>query len=191
MHVHVLAPLDPDHDAAATALARSAAGAAGLDPAAVPGQHHLSLVVAVAVDRPRLERALAALAGATPPLLVRAHGYGVFCDREPAGNSLHVPVVRTPALEALRRGVEGAVRAGGGEPAGWTDAEHWSPHVTLLDHDLTPARLAAAVAHLAARHHPSWVVRLERLVVAPPQGSDEATTAFPLAGAAGPGPQAP
>jgi hypothetical protein len=79
--------------------------------------------------------------------------------------SLHVMVVRTRELDRLHRRAHAALTAAGACMAGNTDPGVWTPHITLVDRGLTPARLGRAVEALAQRPHRSWTVGLTALAV--------------------------
>lgn len=159
---HVVVPLDRDHVAAVDHLAAEVADLVGL-ATLEPWEPHVTVVSFGGLDRPTACAAMEAAAARTTPFRLRAHGYGVFAGNGAAGLSLHVPVVRGPALNDLHAAVHAELAAAGAEMAGWTTPDLWSPHITLVDHELEPAVVGAAVAELARRHHPSWNVPVDRL----------------------------
>lgn len=99
------------------------------------------------------------------PLTVRAHGYGMFTGEAATDLSLHVMVVRTRPLDDLHRRTRAALVAAGACPAGHTDPNVWTPHITLLDRSLIPESLARAVEALAHSPHRSWTVTVTALTV--------------------------
>jgi hypothetical protein len=159
---HVVAPLDPDHVAAVAALTADAAAAMGRG-APKRSQPHVTLVACTGVGRPEALAAVAGVAGEMAPFVLRAHGYGVFARTGHSGLSLHVPVVRNRELDRLHARVVDALAAVGAEVAGWSRPELWSPHITLLDRELTATDVGAGITALASRHHPSWHVPVDRL----------------------------
>jgi 2'-5' RNA ligase len=159
---HVVVPLDPDHVAAVAALTADAAAAMGRG-APARSQPHVTLVAYTGPGRAAAREALADVAAEVAPFVLRAHGYGVFARTGHSGLSLHVPVVRNRQLDQLHARVVTALTTAGAEVAGWSQPELWSPHVTLLDRDLTATDVGAGIAALASRHHPSWHVPVDRL----------------------------
>lgn len=160
---HLVIPLDEPHARVLGELAGQLLAGAELDAAGLLPTPHLTLLAFRGLDWAAAEAALAPLAAATAPFTVHAHGYGFFAAAEPAGLSLHVPVVRGARLDRLHRQACAALRCAGAEVAGWTDPEVWTPHLTVLDRGLDAERLGRAVAWLARRHHPSWRIPVDRL----------------------------
>lgn len=162
---HLVVPLDPAHVHPLDELVEGVAAAAGLAPAPGAPNAHLTLIAHAGLDCTRLSALLAPVVGATAPFTVHAHGYGFFTGPEPADLSLHVPVVRSEPLDALHGDLCAALHKAGVDIAGWSTPELWSPHITLLDRRLDPARLGAAAAWLAQRRHPSWQIPVERVAL--------------------------
>jgi 2'-5' RNA ligase len=119
-------------------------------------------------------RALTPVARSTEPLRVRAHGYGLFTGDEDTDLSLHVMVVRTRALDELQHRCHVALAEAGACVDGISRPAVWTPHVTLLDHSLTPELLGRAVELLARRPHRRWTISLASLAVARRQRADAA-----------------
>lgn len=178
MEQHLLVPLDADHQRAARQLADAAAAAAGLGPAAAA--HHITVVRFESADGVAAQATIEAVAQRHPPFVLRAHGYGIFVDGTVEGTSLHVPIVASPALTALHGALCAALRDLGAVVSSWTDPDHWTPHVTLLDDGLAPERLGAVVTHLARRHHPHWTMPVDRLVLAGARRSPTPQVSVPL-----------
>jgi 2'-5' RNA ligase len=164
---HVIARLDADHERVVTELSHELADLLGIEPArARQGPPHITLVSYTGLDAAGAAAALAPVARAAPhPLAVRAHGYGMFTGDRDTDLSLHVMVVRTRELDRLHRRAHAALTAAGACMAGNTDPGVWTPHITLVDRGLTPARLGRAVEALAQRPHRSWTVGLTALAV--------------------------
>lgn len=162
---HLVLPLDVSHVHVVDELIAGVAAAAGLTPPPEASDPHLTLIAHRGLDSASVASAIAAVAAATAPFTIHAHGYGFFTGPEPSDLSLHVPVVRSAPLEALHGGLCAAVRDAGADIAGWSAPEVWSPHITLLDRQLDPARLGAAAAWLAQRRHPSWRISIDRVAV--------------------------
>jgi 2'-5' RNA ligase len=162
---HVVAPLDPDHRRVAQALAGEAleaAGASGCPPLRPP---HLTLVSYEGLAPAAAVAAVRTVAAAAAPIVVRAHGYGIFAGDVPSELCLFVPVVRDADLDGLQRRLRTALEAAGATVDGQSRPAVWTPHVTLLDRCLDPSRLAHAMERLAQRPHPSWNVLLDRIEI--------------------------
>jgi 2'-5' RNA ligase len=179
---HVAIPVTGDHEASVRALAEIAAAAGS---GAVCRHPHVTLLAHTGADRSSVRAALEPVISALSPFVVHAHGYGFFVGHDPDEASLHVPVVRSPALDRLQAALAAALERAGASIAGWTDPEHWSPHITLLTDGLTPDELGAAVARVAGRHHPSWHIPVTQIVLTGgrPAGAGQ-SVAIPLAGGA-------
>ncbi len=160
---HVVLPLDEDHVEAVAALVDEAA--AMEVPTGEWSAPHVTLVAYEGVPRSVALKAITVGVAGTPPFALRAHGYGVFGSTGDGGLNLHVPVVRGRELDVLHEQVRDALLGVGAEVAGWTEPDVWSPHITLLDGDLDALDVAAGIACLAAHHHPSWHVPVDRLEV--------------------------
>lgn len=165
---HVIARLDADHERVVTELSHELAELLAIEPAgAAQGPPHITLVSYTDLDATVAADALAPVVRADRPLTVRAHGYGMFTGDRASDLSLHVMVVRTRELDRLHRRTHAALGAAGACLAGNTDPGVWTPHITLLDRGLTPAKLGRAVEALAQRPHRSWTVGLTALAVTP------------------------
>jgi 2'-5' RNA ligase len=164
---HVIALLDADHERLVAGLSLELAGALSIDVAgAAHGPPHITLVSYTGLSPGAASRALTPVARETGPVSVRAHGYGVFTGDADTDLSLHVMVVRTRPLDELHRRTHAALAHAGARPAGTTDPAVWTPHITLLDHGLTPSLLGRAVELLAHRPHRSWTIDVTSLTVA-------------------------
>ncbi|HET6966855.1 MAG TPA: 2'-5' RNA ligase family protein [Ornithinibacter sp.] len=162
---HLIAPLDPDHDALVARLSRELAADLSIDPANAVTAPHITLVSYTGLSPRAAARALAPVARTTAALTVRAHGYGVFTGDVDTDLSLHVMVVRTRALDELQRRGHAALAAAGACLAGTTDPDVWTPHITLLGRGLTPPLLGRAVELLAHRPHRSWTVGISAVAL--------------------------
>ena len=166
---HLVVPLDRSHEQAVDHLVDTMVAATSVPAAARAPNAHVTLVAYAGLDAAPARRALAPVAAAATPFAAHAHGYGLFTGTEPSDLSLHVPVVRDGPLDALHRAACHALRAAGAEIAGWSTPEAWSPHIPLVDRNLEPSQLGAAVAWLAQRPHPSWCITVDRVVLAGPR----------------------
>lgn len=172
---HVVAPLDADHARLVTQLAAELAAAVGIEGTTVPPHPpHITLASYGGAGAGPVSAALADVVAGMVPLRVRAHGYGVFTGDQDSDLSLHVMVVRSRALDGLHAAVHAALGRVGACPAGITGPDVWTPHITLLDRDLSPARLGRAVEILARRPHRTWTVTIDRLVLAAPAAAGSA-----------------
>ncbi|HEX5366197.1 MAG TPA: 2'-5' RNA ligase family protein [Acidimicrobiales bacterium] len=161
-----MVPLDRSHVQAVDHLVDALVTAAGVPAAARSSEAHITVVAYAGLPGGPARRAVAPVAAATAPFTTHAHGYGLFTGTDPADLSLHVPVVRSGPLDALHRAACDALVAAGAEIAGWSAPGAWSPHITLVDRNLDPSQLGAAVAWLARRPHPSWCVTVDRVALA-------------------------
>lgn len=162
---HVVIPVGPDHRRAIDSLAAGAAAAAGVAPPAGGSDRHISLLAYEGLARDQAAPALLAAARHLGPLMVHAHGYGFFTGEQPSALTLHVPVVRGPALDLLHARLWAALGDAGAEIAPWSAPDLWSPHLTLLDRTLDPHTLGAAAAWLARRYHPSWNIPVDGILL--------------------------
>ena len=162
---HLVIPLDSDHLHAWSELVGSVASAAGLTGQGPPSHPHVTLIAHSLAPPGAVLAAVEQVAAVTATFAIRAHGYGFFTGKEPHELSLHVPVVRSAALDALHGQLCAALRRAGAQVARWSEPELWSPHITLLDRDLAPATLGQAATWLAQRHHPSWRIPVDRLAL--------------------------
>ena len=162
---HIVIPIGPDHRKAIDALVAGAGAAAGLASRTAAPDPHVSLFAYQGLSRAGAEAAIEASLRETEPFVIHAHGYGFFTGDHPADLALHVPVVRDRALDSLHDDVWARLRAAGAHVAPWSAPGLWTPHLTLLDRALDPVALGAAVAWLARRHHPSWSIPVDRVVL--------------------------
>jgi 2'-5' RNA ligase len=166
---HVVVPLDRDHEDALDELIEGIRTAAGMVPAPARSHPHITLITHQGLPVDQVAAAIAPVVTAAPPFTVHAHGYGIFTGPSSSELSLHVPIVSDRRLNALHRELCSALRHAGAEIAGWTEPDRWTPHVTLVDRDLDPARLGRAAAWLAPRHHPSWNIPVREVSLIGPR----------------------
>lgn len=162
---HLVLPLDHDHVRVVAELGAAIAAAAGLTSPFETSPAHITLIAYEGSSTEAVTTAVGEVVAATAPFMVHAHGYGFFAGDAPSELSLHVTVAKSPALATLHRDLCVALGRAGAVVAGWSVPEVWLPHITLLDRQLGPASLGAAAAFLAARHHPSWHVPIDRVAV--------------------------
>lgn len=161
---HIVVPIGRDHAEAITALVSDVEAAAGVTQSGA-WLPHVSLVAYDDLSRDAAVRAVRGSLADTAPFVMHAHGYGFFTGDRPSDLSLYVPVVRAAALDALHARLWGALGLAGARRAGWSAPDHWSPHLTIVDRTLDPQALGTAVTHLARRHHPSWSIPVDRVLL--------------------------
>jgi 2'-5' RNA ligase len=151
--------LDDDHAEAVRRVRQRLGAPATRDPV-IP---HLSLAVLLDVPpEQQMDLALHSVAARTPPLTVRARGFGVFHGG--AGDLvLHVPVVRTDALARIHGDVLDALSGIGAVSDGHYTAPSWFPHITIWDRSLTSTALGRAAALLADGPALAWTLTLTDL----------------------------
>jgi 2'-5' RNA ligase len=167
---HVVLPLDDTHRDALSALQLRATGCG------CPGRRedpHVTVATFTGLDRDRAARVLRRAVGHVSPFVLRAHGLGVFAGDD-GHRTLHVQVVRGPALAELHAAVIGALQGAGAVVAEWTGPELWTPHITVLDEGRDRGLVSDAIRNLGGRHHPSWRIPVDRLVVVGSAGGPRA-----------------
>lgn len=162
---HLVIPVGPDHRKAIDALVAGVASAAGLETPTGGRDPHVSLFAYEGLSRAAAGLAIETSLRATEPFVIHAHGYGFFTGDDPANLTLHVPVVRAEALDSLHAQLWAHLVSAGADVAPWSAPDLWTPHLTLLDRALDPPALGAAAAWLARRHHPSWSIPVDRVVL--------------------------
>ena len=114
--------------------------------------------------------ALQRLAAGLTPFKVRAGGLGIFTAALPV---LHVPVVRSPDLDALHREVWAAVgQEPTGEVAHYYESPMWVPHITLAQGDIDHDLLAEIVRKLARRNF-HWEMEVNNLSLIYDTGTEQ------------------
>ena len=147
---HVVIPLDDDHERATTSTVAAMSAAVGATIHPAQRRVHITLVAYDGISRVTAHHAVEAAVADASGFVVHAHGYGFFCGPDGQDLSLHVPVVRSPALDVLHGAIHGALVSAGAEVAGSTDPCCWSPHITLVEAGLDPDSLGACSGWLAA-----------------------------------------
>jgi 2'-5' RNA ligase len=162
---HIVIPIGKDHASAIEVLASGAASAAGVRRHPGEPAPHVTVLAYTNLSATSAQQSVGKIIAATRPFRFHAHGYGFFAGAEPSELCLHVPVVRNVCLDALHELLCATLTEAGADIAGWSVPDVWSPHITLLDRSLDPARLGAAAAWLARRRHPSWDILADRVVL--------------------------
>ncbi len=166
---HVVSPLDLMHARAAGDLASGLVGPSGHRTAATP-PWHITVASFEPVSPSVSRQVVAAVAARTDPFVVHAHGYGLFVGAHGSSLIMYVPVVRGPRLEALRVDLHRSLEDAGVRVAHWLDADHWTPHITLIDRDMAEIDVARLAAFVRQRQHPSWHVPVGELAVSTAHG---------------------
>ena len=177
---HVVIALDDDHERAATSIVAAIAAAAGSE--IQPAHGHITLAAYDGISHVIAHQAIETAVAGTSGFVVRAQGYGFFSGNDGRDLSLHVPVVRSPPLDALHEAIHGALVSAGADVAGWTAPSHWSPHITLAEGGLDPDSIGAAAAALARRHHPSWRIPVHDLLLVGNRRDDHTPSTIELSG---------
>lgn len=162
---HLVIPLDPGHFRALSELSSSIAEVSGLGRASCPTSPHVTLLAYTALPPATVRSVIEPTLAEVVPFTIRAHGYGLFTGPDTADLNLHIPIVRSRPLDELHRRLHTALHDAGAEIAGWSAPELWSPHITLTNRELDPARVARAAAWLAYRRHPSWRIPVDRITL--------------------------
>lgn len=162
---HIVVPVGDDHLLAIEHLAAGAASAARIERHPGEPVAHVTLLAYSGLSRVDAVQLAERIVPATPMFTFHAHGYGFFSGDDPSGLCLHVPVVRSRPLDSLHDALRGALSTAGADIARWSEPDIWSPHITLLDRHLDAARLGLAAGWLARRHHPSWDIVADRVVL--------------------------
>lgn len=158
-------PLDGDHVRAVRRLVAGIAESAHLGGEVGRPEPHVTLIAYTGGDPAAVRAGVESVGGRSGAFHVHAHGYGFFSGKDRTELALHVPVVRSALLDELHGALCAALDDAGAEVATWCAPHLWTPHVTLVDRGLTPATLAAGVAWLAERHHPSWQIPVDRVAL--------------------------
>jgi 2'-5' RNA ligase len=164
---HVVLPLDVTHQQALEAL-QSRARRWRTHSKGTP---HVTVATFTGLERSRAADELRRAVAHVEPFTLRAHGFGIFTGGD-GHRTLHVQVVRGPALEVLHAVVVRALEAAGGSVAEWTGPELWTPHITVLDEATVVDGGLGTIGDLVGRHHPSWRIPVDRLLVMGSAGSD-------------------
>lgn len=120
---------------------------------------HITYQGADSYDGQRLDAALHHVAGGVAPFTIETAGLGIFTGPLPV---LYISVVRGPALADFHRRVWHALGDAGSNISALYNSDHWMPHITLAQWDITPEALPHVLRLLAARPF-SWQVSLTNL----------------------------
>ena len=120
---------------------------------------HVSYQGAERYDAARLDAALQRLAREANPFIIDTAGLGIFTGPLPV---LYISVVRGPALAAFHGRVWQELAGTGTNISTLYGAEHWMPHITLAQWDVTPENLSRVMRLLAGRPF-SWQIPLTNL----------------------------
>lgn len=96
---------------------------------------HFSWQIADCYDSPRLKAVLEALAARTRPFKVETAGLGLFTGGAPV---LYIPLIVSSQLTDFHRLVWQTVDGLGTGVSPYYAPDHWIPHISLANEDLTP-----------------------------------------------------
>lgn len=120
---------------------------------------HFSYQVAAGFSVGRMPLLLEAIAAETAPFVVRTAGIGIFPGKDPV---IHVPIVRTRELSELHARIWCAgMEIGSGIRAHY-HPDHWAPHITVAQHDISSEHLGAVAEFLNAKSL-HWEIRIAGL----------------------------
>ena len=157
----IVSLLDADHDRVVRGLWAELEREFGVTVQYAAPFTHFSYHVADDYDLDVLIPVFAMLATERSPFSVTASGLGVFTGARPV---LFVPVVRSPALDALHREVFARCTAAFGVSLPYYAPDAWVPHLTLAQGERAADRLPDIVRGLAARDL-RWSLRVDNLAV--------------------------
>jgi 2'-5' RNA ligase len=122
---------------------------------------HVSYQGAASYNREQVEEGLRRMAREFAPFSVETDGLGIFTGPAPV---LYVAVIRSPALTKLHQELWRAITPAAVQATPVFAPEHWIPHVTLAQGDLTSAGLAAIVSRFSSRRF-QWQLPVTNLAV--------------------------
>jgi 2'-5' RNA ligase len=137
---------------------------------------HFTYQGAISYKAARLRAALKRTARATDPFEVETDGVGIFTGPSPV---LYLPIVRSPVLTRIHQQVWRALQPISIGITPIYGPEHWIPHITLAQGDLTPAHLPGLMQLLSARTF-SWRITVANLTVIETAG-DTPNAAYTIA----------
>lgn len=147
-------------------------------------QPHLSLHVAEEYAFDVLPAVLSSLSATGEPLETTITGLGLF--QQPDAAVIYLAVTRTPGLSRWHDRVYGALQTLAARPHPLYTPEHWTPHITLLEH--APLALTGRLLDwLLAGDAWTGDVRLDRLGLMRDTGQGHSTEfVYPLRGLSSP-----
>jgi 2'-5' RNA ligase len=131
---------------------------------------HVTYQGAEAYDRDRMEGILQRIARETSSFTIETDGLGIFTGPTPV---LYMPVVRSPALTQLHQRVWQAITDVGMGTLLVYAPEHWIPHITLAQGDVTSTELAAITRRFGDRRL-QWRIPLTNLALITSDESEDA-----------------
>ena len=137
---------------------------------------HITYQGAISYEETPVCSALEQIAGETEPFEVETDGVGIFTGPNPV---LYLPVVRGPALDHIHQNIWQALEAISTGISHTYGPQHWIPHFTLAQGDITHAHLPALMQMLSARTF-SWHIPITNLTVIKTT-SDAADAAYVIA----------
>jgi 2'-5' RNA ligase len=122
---------------------------------------HFSYHVAEKYDLDRVHAKLEEVGRKMQPFTVRTSGIGIFTRKQPV---IHLPVVRTPAIEMLRQQITHSVQDLTETPNEYYAEDIWIPHVTIAEGDVDLLVLPSIVRQFGDRNL-QWEMRVTNFAV--------------------------
>ncbi len=122
---------------------------------------HLTYQGAASYEARPLHAALQQIAREIEPFEIETGGLGIFTGDAPV---LYIPVVESPLLTRLHGQIWQALQEIGREITTIYGPDHWIPHITLAQWDITHAQLPDVVQLLSKRTF-SWRITIANLTV--------------------------
>lgn len=110
---------------------------------------HVTLLGCEGIEHPRIQAILTEYTHRIAPFSLRSLGLGLFLKPLPV---LYTPIIRTPALSKLHQDLWIDVERLGGTMFKLYSPDHWIPHLTLAQGDLTTSNLREAFQALKEHH---------------------------------------
>ena len=154
----IVSRLDAPHAEKLEALWAELASTFGVRAASVAFPH-ITFQVVEQFDQPQVERILARVASTAKPFVIRTSGLSVFTGERPV---LHMPVARSPALDAFHRVLWDETSAEAIGVHAHYGVQHWMPHITLAINDLRHEQLPP-ILDLLSRRVLQWEIAIENV----------------------------
>jgi len=122
---------------------------------------HFTYQVAEFYDQPALEAVLHKYTENSSHFTVQTSGLGIFTGPQPA---LYVPVARNTHLTRLHQAIWPGLSSAASGVSDYYHPSNWLPHITLLGHNLDPARLSQVVKAFSQRHF-DWEITVNNLAL--------------------------
>jgi 2'-5' RNA ligase len=137
---------------------RQDCGLVGIESTPYP---HFSWQIAADYRWERVEAVMKEIAAFMDPVTVRTTGLTMFTGESPV---LVIPLIRTRALSQFHELVWRKMENVSIGASAHYHPQNWAPHITLANHDLTPANLDCVMQKVAFRDL-SWEVGIDNLAL--------------------------